>query len=73
MSGVEPPGKPTSSLTVRVGQAEAADAASLEVDFFEVFWAVASVDKARAAIKSVVRLDNLMPSSSSEKGLFEQF
>jgi hypothetical protein len=72
MSGVEPPGKPTSSLTVRVGQAEAAAAVSLALDFFEVFWAVASVDRAIAAIKSVVRLDNFMQSSSFERALFEQ-
>ncbi|MES2686428.1 MAG: hypothetical protein V4706_06360 [Pseudomonadota bacterium] len=71
MSGVEPPGKPTSSLTVRVGQAEAA-AVSLVLDFFELFWAVAIVDRAMAAIKSVVRLDNFMQSSSFERALFEQ-
>jgi hypothetical protein len=42
--------------------------ASLAAGFFGVFWAAAIMGKASAAIKSVVRLDKFMRSSSLKKG-----
>ena len=48
-SGDEPAGKPTSSFTVLVGHGASGGS------FLELFWAVAQVDSAHAAIKSEVR------------------